>query len=103
MNNALTDGQTMRVFPCRTGRSWTWWRYVARENLEVVPLYFTQERPVVKRQGTWIMVDDDRMEFEEGEQPQMRRVRFRSLGDYPLSGRSRARQPTCTTSSATSR
>ncbi len=76
----------MRVFPLSNWSELDVWRYVARENLEVVPLYFTAERPVVERQGALIMVDDDRMVFEPGEQPQMRRVRFRSLGDYPLSG-----------------
>ena len=86
VNNSLTNGQTMRVFPLSNWSELDVWRYVARENLEVVPLYFTEERPVVRRQGTWIMVDDDRMELEAGEQIEMRRVRFRSLGDYPLSG-----------------
>lgn len=86
VNNSLTDGQTMRVFPLSNWSELDIWRYVAREGLEVVPLYFTQERPVVERQGALIMVDDDRMEFLPGEEPQMRRVRFRSLGDYPLSG-----------------
>jgi sulfate adenylyltransferase subunit 2 len=86
VNNALTNGQTMRVFPLSNWSELDVWRYVARENLEVVPLYFTEERPVVRRQGTWIMVDDDRMPLEPGETPQMKKVRFRTLGCYPLTG-----------------
>ena len=56
------------------------------ENIPVVPLYFAKQRPVVKRSGTWIMVDDDRLPLEPGEKPEMRLVRFRTLGCYPLSG-----------------
>jgi sulfate adenylyltransferase subunit 2 len=61
------------------------WRYVRREGLPVVPLYFADERPTVVRNGSLIVVDDDRMQLEPGETPQLRRVRFRSLGCYPLS------------------
>jgi len=57
-----------------------------RENIPVVPLYFAGERPVVKRGGTWIMVDDERLPLEPGERPVMKKVRFRTLGCYPLSG-----------------
>lgn len=85
VNSALTSGQTMRVFPLSNWSELDVWRYVARENLDLVPLYLTEERPVVERSGSLIMVDDDRMELEPGEEIQMRRVRFRSLGDYPLS------------------
>ena len=56
------------------------------ENIEVVPLYFAKPRPVVKRSGTWIMVDDERLPLEAGERPEMRTVRFRTLGCYPLTG-----------------
>jgi sulfate adenylyltransferase subunit 2 len=62
------------------------WEYVQLEELPVVPLYFAKERPVVRRNGTLLMVDDDRMPLEDGEQPEMLRVRFRTLGDYPLTG-----------------
>ena len=86
VNNSLTNGQTMRVFPLSNWSELDVWRYVARENLEVVPLYFTEERPVVRRQGTWIMVDDDRMPLEPGDKIEERLVRFRTLGCYPLTG-----------------
>jgi len=62
------------------------WDYVARENIDVVPLYFAKERPVVDRSGTLIMVDDARLPLAPGEVPRMERVRFRTLGCYPLSG-----------------
>ena len=62
------------------------WQYIARENIEIVPLYFAKERPVVYRDGNIIMVDDDRMKLQEGEQIQMKSVRFRTLGCYPLTG-----------------
>jgi len=62
------------------------WLYVWLQDIPVVPLYFAKERPVVERAGTWILVDDDRMRLEEGEEPQMKKVRFRTLGCYPLSG-----------------
>jgi sulfate adenylyltransferase subunit 2 len=62
------------------------WTYIMLENIPVVPLYFAKQRPVVNRGGTWIMVDDDRMPLEPGEKPQLRRVRFRTLGCYPLTG-----------------
>ena len=62
------------------------WQYIHRERISVVPLYFAKERPVVTRNGALIMVDDDRMPLEAGEVPVMRRVRFRTLGCYPLTG-----------------
>ena len=62
------------------------WPDIRAERIPVVPLYFAAERPVVRRGGTWVMVDDDRMRLEPGERPQMRSVRFRTLGCYPLSG-----------------
>src|SRR5208283_3140296 len=62
------------------------WQYIACENIPVVPLYFAKVRPVVRRSGTWILVDDERLPLEPGEQPEMRMVRFRTLGCYPLTG-----------------
>ncbi len=62
------------------------WQYILLKGIEIVPLYFAAPRPVVRRDGTWIMVDDDRMPLEPGEEPEMRMVRFRTLGCYPLSG-----------------
>ncbi|NLA67811.1 MAG: phosphoadenosine phosphosulfate reductase family protein, partial [Gammaproteobacteria bacterium] len=62
------------------------WRYIRREGIPVVPLYFAAERPVVERGGTLVMVDDERFRLEPGERPAMRRVRFRTLGCYPLTG-----------------
>lgn len=85
-NPHLGPGQTMRVFPLSNWTELDVWYYVRRENIPVVPLYFAKPRPVVWRSGTWIMVDDERLPLLPGEQPQMRRVRFRTLGCYPLSG-----------------
>jgi sulfate adenylyltransferase subunit 2 len=62
------------------------WHYIRRERIPVVPLYFAAERPVVERDGALIMVDDDRLPLAEGEVPQLRKVRFRTLGCYPLTG-----------------
>ncbi|MFP4273234.1 MAG: phosphoadenosine phosphosulfate reductase family protein, partial [Halothiobacillaceae bacterium] len=62
------------------------WQYIYLEQIPIVPLYYAAERPVVRRNGTWIMVDDDRMRLEPGEEPQMKSVRFRTLGCYPLTG-----------------
>ena len=83
-NTQLSEGQTMRVFPMSNWTELDVWRYIQRENLEVVPLYFAKERPVVDRDGQLIMVDDDRYPLKDGEQPEMRSVRFRTLGCYPL-------------------
>lgn len=84
-NTRLGQGQTMRVFPLSNWTELDVWTYTRRENLPIVPLYLAAERPVVERKGALIMVDDDRMPLEPGETPQMRTVRFRSLGCYPLS------------------
>ena len=84
----------MRVFPLSDWTELDVWMYVARENIPVVPLYFAKERPVVRRQGTWIMVDDDRLPLEPGEVAEMRSVRFRTLGCYPLSGAIESRAAT---------
>jgi sulfate adenylyltransferase subunit 2 len=85
-NTRLSPGESVRVFPLSDWTELDVWMYVARENIPVVPLYFGKERPVVRRQGTWIMVDDDRLPLEPGERVEMRSVRFRTLGCYPLSG-----------------
>ncbi len=83
-NTELSEGQTMRVFPMSNWTELDVWRYIEREQIEVVPLYFAKERPVVDRAGQLIMIDDDRYPLKDGEQPEMRSVRFRTLGDYPL-------------------
>jgi sulfate adenylyltransferase subunit 2 len=79
-------GESIRVFPLSNWTELDVWLYIHREEIPIVPLYFAAERPVVWRDGTWIMVDDDRMPLEPGEEPQQKRVRFRTLGCYPLSG-----------------
>jgi len=80
------EGESMRIFPLSNWTELDVWQYVHLEGIPVVPLYFAQERPVVERDGTWIMVDDARMPLLDGETPQMRQVRFRTLGCYPLTG-----------------
>jgi len=84
-NTRLSPGQTLRVFPISNWTELDIWQYIHLENIPIVPLYFAKERPVVERDGLWIMVDDDRMRLEPGEVPQMKSVRFRTLGCYPLS------------------
>lgn len=85
-NTRLRPGDTLRVFPLSNWTEIDVWRYIDRESIPVVPLYLSAERPVVKRAGTWIMVDDDRLPLEPGESSELRTVRFRTLGCYPLSG-----------------
>ena len=85
-NTRLAPGETMRVFPLSNWTELDVWDYIAAENIPVVPLYFAKQRPVVARDGVWIMVDDDRLPLRPGETPDMRRVRFRTLGCYPLTG-----------------
>jgi sulfate adenylyltransferase subunit 2 len=85
-NTRLRPGESMRVFPLSNWTELDVWRYVAAENIPVVPLYFAKERPVVRRSGTWIMVDDARLPLLPGETPERRLVRFRTLGCYPLTG-----------------
>ena len=85
-NTRLRERETMRVFPLSNWTEHDVWGYIAAEEIPVVPLYFAAPRPVVERGGTWIMVDDDRLPLLPGEDPQMRRVRFRTLGCYPLTG-----------------
>ena len=76
----------MRVFPISNWTELDIWQYIYQENIEIVPLYFAAERPVVERDGIMVMVDDDRLPLEPGETPQMKKVRFRTLGCYPLTG-----------------
>jgi sulfate adenylyltransferase subunit 2 len=85
-NTRIREGESMRVFPLSNWTELDVWEYVRAEGIPVVPLYFAKERPVVKRGGTLLMVDDDRMPLEPGEKPEMKRVRFRTLGCYPLTG-----------------
>ena len=85
-NGKITKGENVRVFPISNWTELDVWLYVQLESIPVVPLYFAKERPVVMREGAMIMVDDDRMRLHEGEKPEMKRVRFRTLGCYPLSG-----------------
>jgi len=85
-NTTLAEGQTMRAFPLSNWTEIDVWRYIAREQIDIPSLYFAKERPVVQRDGTWIMVDDDRYPLEPGEEPVMKSVRFRTLGCYPLTG-----------------
>ncbi len=80
------ERESIRVFPLSNWTELDVWLYIHLEQIKVVPLYFTAPRPVVERNGTLIMVDDERMRFEPGEKPVERRVRFRTLGCYPLSG-----------------
>ena len=85
-NASLAAGQTMRVFPLSNWTELDVWQYILRENIPVVPLYFAAVRPVLRRDGTWLMVDDERMRLLPGEAVEQRSVRFRTLGCYPLSG-----------------
>jgi sulfate adenylyltransferase subunit 2 len=85
-NTRIRQGESMRVFPLSNWTELDVWEYVRAEQIPVVPLYFAKERPVVERDGALIMVDDDRLPLLPGERPQMRRVRFRTLGCYPLTG-----------------
>jgi len=85
-NGRINKGESIRVFPLSNWTELDIWQYIYLENIPVVPLYFAKERPVVERDGTWIMVDDDRLPLHPGETPQMKMVRFRTLGCYPLTG-----------------
>jgi sulfate adenylyltransferase subunit 2 len=85
-NTRLAPGETMRVFPLSNWTELDVWEYIAAEGIDIVPLYFAKERPVVHRSGTWIMVDDDRLPLAPEETAEWRRVRFRTLGCYPLTG-----------------
>ncbi|TBR07114.1 MAG: sulfate adenylyltransferase subunit CysD [Lysobacter sp.] len=85
-NPRIQPGESVRVFPLSNWTELDIWLYIYREGIEVPSLYFAAERPVVERDGALIMVDDDRLPLEQGETPAMRRVRFRTLGCYPLTG-----------------
>ena len=85
-NGCIHKGESIRVFPLSNWTELDVWMYILREKIPVVPLYFARERPVVERGGTWILVDDDRLPMMPGEKPQMKQVRFRTLGCYPLTG-----------------
>jgi sulfate adenylyltransferase subunit 2 len=85
-NTRVRPGETIRVFPLSNWTELDIWHYIMLEKIPVVPLYFAKQRPVVRRGGTLIMVDDQRLPLELGETPEMRRIRFRTLGCYPLSG-----------------
>jgi sulfate adenylyltransferase subunit 2 len=85
-NGRVDRGESIRVFPISNWTELDVWQYIHLEGIEIVPLYRAADRPVVERDGTLIMVDDDRFRFTDGEQPHVRSVRFRTLGCYPLSG-----------------
>ncbi len=85
-NSNITKGENVRVFPLSNWTELDVWLYILREEIPIVPLYLAKKRPVVEREGSLIMVDDDRMRLKDGEKPQMKSVRFRTLGCYPLSG-----------------
>ncbi|MEJ6474975.1 sulfate adenylyltransferase subunit CysD [Pseudoalteromonas piscicida] len=85
-NGQVNPGESIRVFPLSNWTELDIWQYIYQENIEIVPLYLSKPRPVVERNGTLIMVDDERMPLAEGEVPEMKSVRFRTLGCYPLTG-----------------
>jgi len=85
-NTRKNPGESIRVFPISNWTELDIWQYIYLENIPIVPLYYAAERPVVERDGTLIMVDDERMPLKPGETPQMKSVRFRTLGCYPLTG-----------------
>jgi sulfate adenylyltransferase subunit 2 len=85
-NTRINADEAIRVFPLSNWTELDIWQYIALENIPVVPLYLAKRRPVVQRGGTWIMVDDERLPLNSGEEPEERLVRFRTLGCYPLSG-----------------
>lgn len=85
-NGRIDKGESIRVFPLSNWTELDVWQYIHLENIPIVPLYFAKERPVVNRDGTLIMVDDERMPLEPGEVPETKMVRFRTLGCYPLTG-----------------
>ena len=85
-NTRKHPGESIRVFPLSNWTELDIWQYIYLNDIPIVPLYFAKERPVVERDGTLIMVDDDRLPMRSGEQPMMKKVRFRTLGCYPLTG-----------------
>ncbi len=93
-NTRIKQGESMRVFPLSNWTELDVWDYIAAEDIPVVPLYFAKERPVVERGGSLIMVDDGRMPLAPGEEPKMEKIRFRTLGCYPLTGAVRSEAET---------
>lgn len=93
-NTRINPGESIRVFPLSNWTELDIWQYIYQEQIPMVPLYFAAERPVVTRNGTLIMVDDDRMPLEPGETPKLEMVRFRTLGCYPLTGAVRSHAAT---------
>jgi len=93
-NTRINPGESIRVFPLSNWTELDIWQYVYQEQIPLVPLYFAAERPVVVRNGAFIMVDDDRMPLEPGETPKLEMVRFRTLGCYPLTGAVRSQAAT---------
>ena len=85
-NTKINKGESIRVFPISNWTEKDIWQYIKRENIDIVPLYFAAPRPVVVRDGNIIMVDDERLPLREGEKPEIKSVRFRTLGCYPLTG-----------------
>lgn len=85
-NGKVNKGESIRVFPLSNWTELDVWQYIYQENIKIVPLYFARERPVVKRDGNLIMVDDERFRFLPGEKSEIKMIRFRTLGCYPLSG-----------------
>ena len=85
-NSMIHQGESIRVFPISNWTEKDIWQYIKQENIEIVPLYFAKERPVVYRDGNIIMLDDDRMKLRDGEKVEYKKVRFRTLGCYPLTG-----------------
>ena len=85
-NTEINKGESIRVFPISNWTEKDIWQYIKREQIEIVPLYYADVRPVVERDGNLIMVDDDRMKLRDGEKIEMKSVRFRTLGCYPLTG-----------------
>lgn len=85
-NTKIQKGESVRVFPISNWTETDIWNYIRRENIEIVPLYFAKERPIIYRDGNIIMVDDDRLKLRENEKIEYKKVRFRTLGCYPLTG-----------------
>ena len=85
-NTEIRKGESIRVFPISNWTEADIWEYIKRENIPIVPLYYAAVRPCVERDGQLIMVDDDRMRLKPGEKPMMKKIRFRTLGCYPLTG-----------------
>ncbi|MFP4386342.1 MAG: sulfate adenylyltransferase subunit CysD [Alphaproteobacteria bacterium] len=85
-NTHMQKGQSVRVFPLSNWSELDIWRYILRENIDIVPLYFAKKRPVIKRDDMLIMLDDSRIPLKKNEKPEIKKVRFRTLGCYPLSG-----------------